>query len=83
MVAVARYYFHLHECGTIIPDEDGVEIEDPADIREHALREARGVMAAEVVQGTLCLGCCLEIYDENKRLVLTLPFKDAVILAGI
>jgi hypothetical protein len=41
---MARYYFHLHECGTVIPDEEGLQIDYAccnsarAAAPEHALR---------------------------------------------
>lgn len=83
MVAVARYFFHLHECGTLISDEEGQELVDRAAIREQAIKEARHVMAAEVQEGRLCLGCCIHVLDENERPVLTLPFKDALEVTGL
>lgn len=81
---MARYYFNMYECGTqLVPDEDGIEVSGPEAIREQAVREARGVMAAEIMEGNLCLGCRIDVYNENRQLVLTLPFRDAVKLSGI
>jgi hypothetical protein len=34
---MARYHFHLHECGTVIPDEEGLEKPGLESVRQEAL----------------------------------------------
>lgn len=77
-----RYFFHLHECGATIADEEGVELADVAAVRARALREARAMMAAEVSEGRLCLGCAIEVTDAAGARVLSLPFREAVTISG-
>jgi hypothetical protein len=78
-----HYFFHLYECGTIIPDDEGRELSGITDIRAAALREARQVMSAEVQGGKLCLSCRIEVLDENQRPVFVLPFKEALTVTGL
>ena len=80
---MARYHFHLHECGTVIPDEEGLEKPDMDGVREEALLSARELMSNEMMRGKLCLGCHIEVQDEAGEVVLILPFKDAVEVTGI
>lgn len=80
---MARYFFHLHECGTLIADEDGVEREGIEAVRQAAFQAARDVMCGEVKEGRLCLTCRIEVVDANDRPVLTLPFRDALAITGL
>lgn len=73
-----RYHFHLHECGQIISDDEGIDLPDVAAAHEEAVTSARELIAAEVQQGRLCLRCRIEVVDEQQRPVLVLPFTDAV-----
>jgi hypothetical protein len=72
---MARYHFHLHECGTVIPDEEGLERPDLESVRQEALVSARELVANELRQGKVCLSCHIEVQDEAGQGVLTLPFK--------
>ena len=80
---MARYFFHLHECGTITRDAEGQELPDDAAVREEALRLARNIMAGEIEGGRLCLLCKIEVHDEAGQLVMYMPFKDAVVVTGL
>ena len=80
---MARYFFDLHECGTVATDEEGVERDGMAAVRTAALQAAREVMCAEVAEGQLCLSCNIEVRDETGATVLTLPFKEAVVVSGM
>ena len=77
-----RYFFHLHECGKLIPDDEGRELPGAAAARDAALREARTIMAAEVLEGRLCLSCHIDVLDEDGRPVLALPFEEALEIRG-
>jgi hypothetical protein len=80
---MARYHFHLHECGTFIPDEEGVEKRDMESVRHEALRAARELMCAEMMRGKLCLGCQIEVQDAAGEVVYILPFKEGVAITGV
>ena len=77
-----RYHFHLHECGDITPDEEGVEIANLDDAHTWAIQAARDVMCGEVETGHLCLGCAIVIADAQGQEVGRVPFKQAVKVVG-
>ena len=76
------YYFHIRGNGTDFPDDDGMELPDAEAAREQALIGARGILAAEVLEGRLPLDDRIEVEDEHGRLVLSLSFREAVGLPG-
>ena len=78
---MARYFFNLYECGTLIPDEEGREC-DFASLREKAIRDARDIMSAEVKKGQLCISCRIEVVDAAGNLVLEVPFREALEITG-
>lgn len=78
-----RFYFHLHECGTVTEDEEGRLLADLAAARVVALAEARQVMSAEVSEGRLCLGCCIVIADDQWVEVSRVPFRDSLLVTGL
>jgi hypothetical protein len=80
---MARYFFHLHACGTVIVDEEGTELTDLEAVRVVATSAARDVMSAEVLQGKLCLGCCIVVEDGGYNEVLRVPFRDVVNITGL
>ena len=78
-----RYFFHLHECGTVTQDLEGQEFESIEAARVAALQTARGIMAGEIEAGRLCLLCHIHIHDAEGTLLLKVPFKEAVIVTGL
>lgn len=80
---MARYFFHLHECGKVIPDEEGRELPSSHNLREAAVAEARFVMSAEVQAGRLCLSCRIEVTDEDEKLLVAVPFREALEVTGL
>ncbi|MBB5687462.1 DUF6894 family protein [Sphingobium boeckii] len=78
-----RYFFHLHECGTITPDVEGQELLDDSAAQVEALRLARNIMAGEIEGGRLCLLCRIEVHDAQGTMVMAMPFKDAVVVTGL
>lgn len=80
---MARFYFQLHECGTLVADEEGRELPDLAAARMAAIADARQVMSSEVLDGRLCLSCCMVIEDAGHHEVSRVPFRDALALTGL
>ena len=78
-----RFYFHLHECGTVTEDEEGRPLADLAAARAIARAEARQVMSAEVGEGRLCLSCVVIIADEAGVEVGRMPFREALAVTGL
>ena len=75
-------FFHLHECGTLLEDEEGIELPDLAAARRAAVQSARDIMSGEIAAGRLCLGCRIEVRDTQGVTVLELPFREAVEISG-
>jgi hypothetical protein len=71
-----RYFFHVYD-DVVALDEEGVELSDLAAAHRQALEGARELACAELAQGTLHLKHRIEVEDENRRPVLTLPFRSA------
>lgn len=80
---MARFYFDLHECGTVLADEDGVEAQHLETARSLAVAAARDLMASEVNGGALCLSCYIDVRDEANRIVDRVMFRDALTITGL
>jgi hypothetical protein len=80
---MARYFLHLHECGTVITDTEGIELADLCAARIEAIKAARGVMCAQVEEGALCLSCRIIIEDKSGGEVGRVLFRDVVTVSGI
>jgi hypothetical protein len=78
-----KLFFHLHECGSVILDEEGVDVESIADARLRALREARSIMSSEVAAGKLCLSCHISVEDANGTPLIAVPFREALEITGL
>jgi hypothetical protein len=75
---LARFFFHLHDCGKFTPDEEGRELADMDAAVAVALHEARGLLAAEIAAGKLCLGCRIEVVEEHSNRAMIVPFSSTV-----
>jgi hypothetical protein len=69
----SRFYFHLREDGSYRIDADGMELSNLAEVRREALRAARLLVAAERMAGKSSVGSAIEVEDEARQLVFTLP----------
>jgi hypothetical protein len=78
-----RLFFHLHEGGAVVIDEEGAEVPSLEDARLRALGEARSIMSAEVAAGRLCLSCHICVEDAQGATLLTVPFSEALEISGL
>jgi len=74
--AMPRYYFHVYDDDTALDDE-GLDLPDLEAARREALAGARSLAAEQVIMGKLTLHHRIEVEDEARRPVLTLPFGSA------
>ena len=72
------FYFHLREDGTIVVDEEGIELPDLSAAREEAIAGARSILSDEAKKGRLPLSFRVEVTDEAGDTVMSLIFADAV-----
>jgi len=77
-----RYHFHIRNGLGFIADEEGLELSSEKDARVQAIRGARSLMSAEVMEGMLDLAGQIEVTDERNDEVLTVRFRDAVRVQG-
>ena len=81
---MAQYFFHHHECGDLAKDGEGRECPDLHAAELHALKRAREIIAHEVMaHGELCLGCSVDVHDDQDRFLLRVPFRRAVLVTGL
>ena len=80
---MARYFMNLHDCGTLIADEEGLELTGLDEARRAAVRAARDVMCADVAEGTLCLASYIDVLDESGASVVRVPFGEAIEVTGV
>jgi hypothetical protein len=83
IIILARFFLHLHNCGTLIPDDEGRDFPNLEAAVERAKYEARELLAAEVTQGKLCLGCQIEVVEESTGRSIVVPFSATVHLESV
>lgn len=78
-----RYYFHHQECGDLTADTIGAECADLHAAELRAFERAREIIAQEVLGGELCLGCSVDVHDDQDRFLIRVPFRRAVVITGL
>jgi hypothetical protein len=77
-----RYHFNIRNGLGFIADEEGLELSSDKDARVQAIRGARSLLSAEVMEGMLDLAGQIEVTDEQNDEVLTIRFRDVVHVQG-
>ena len=80
---MTQFYFHVHECGTITEDQNGLKLIDLASAFQVAIRKAWSTMALEVASGKLCLGCHIEIENADTGERTRVPFRETLQIKGL
>ncbi|MEG3086355.1 DUF6894 family protein [Sphingomonas sp. PB4P5] len=80
---MARYFFILHECGTVTPDPDGRDFASLEAAHAAAVQDARAIMCEELGSGSLCLSCHIDITTDQGEFVERVMFKDTVAVTGV
>jgi hypothetical protein len=75
---VPRFYFHVRNGLGFAEDEEGQMLPSVQAAREEAVSGARSMLSSEVCTGTLDLRGRIEVTDEQRHIVLTVPFSDAI-----
>jgi hypothetical protein len=74
---VPRYFFHVYD-DVVALDDEGLKLENVTIARDSAVRAARGLAAAQIMeQGKVNIRHRIDVEDEERRPVLTLPFSAA------
>ena len=77
-----RYHFNIRNGSGFTIDEEGLDLFSETDARAQAVRGARSLMSAEVLEGMLDLDGQIEVTDALNGAVLTVRFRDAVRVQG-
>ena len=77
-VAVPRYFLHVREAGDLVEDPDGTDFPDEAAVRKEAIEAAREIMAEHIRKGLDVSSWSFEVVDEDGRLIMSVPFSEAV-----
>lgn len=72
------YFFHIHDAGEIIRDEEGSVLPDVQSARTEAIQSARDILAEHVRAGDVVDGRRFEVADETGKVLFVVPFADLV-----
>jgi hypothetical protein len=75
-------YLSVVNGATRVADSVGVAFQDIGQARDAAIFRARALMAADVMMGQITLGRQIEVCDDAGRVLLLVPFKQAVAVSG-
>jgi hypothetical protein len=73
-----RYFFHVVAGNKVIPDLEGTDLPDIDTARDEALKDARALMSAAILEGWDISGRSIDIIAESGTVVLNLAFREAV-----
>jgi hypothetical protein len=74
---VPRFFFHLYD-DLVSLDDEGAELADAGAARSKAVRDAREIACAEVLEGHLNRKHRIEVVDESDSIIAIVEFGDAV-----
>jgi len=72
------YYYHLRSRGLLFEDPEGTELPDEKAARQEALLAARELLRISDTSVRDWLGRSFEIVDQDGRLVVAVPFAEAI-----
>jgi hypothetical protein len=73
-----RFYLHIRSQGELIPDPEGSELAGIDAAVQEAVRGARSLLSADVLEGMLRLDCSIQIHDSDDRHLGTIRFDEVV-----
>jgi hypothetical protein len=73
-----RFHMHIRHVDELLEDEEGEEFPSLVEARAEAVMAARELMAAAVASGKKPRHSSFEIADESGRIVLVMPFEEAI-----
>lgn len=75
-----RFHLHIVNGDGYTPDEEGQELPSLAVARHEAIKGARSLMSAEVLEGALDLRSRIEISEAGGRILEVVRFSDAIVI---
>lgn len=71
------FYFNTVSDGALIEDLEGTELDNVELARQEAIYDARALMSAAILTGRDISGRSVQILDEQRAVVITVPFSEA------
>lgn len=71
-----KFYFHISTRTQILLDEEGADLAGLEEAVGEAIKDARSLMSAAILEGRDISHRHIKIADEKGQVVLTLPFKE-------
>jgi hypothetical protein len=78
---VWRFYFDLRGGSSFIADEEGAELADEHAAVAAAVRQARSLLSADILTGTLNLNQEIVVSDAGRRELARVAFEDVIFIA--
>ena len=75
---MSRFYFHIYQQGTLIPDEEGSECPNLDAAKCEAKASAADLARQAVARGEPADGLCVEIHDEDDRVLAGLTIREVL-----
>ena len=75
---MGRFHFNIRNGTGDTPDEEGRELAGLPEAEAMAVDGARALLSEEVRAGDLDLRGCIEVTDDEGRIVFTVAFKDVL-----
>lgn len=75
---MSHYHFNIRNGDGFTRDDEGLDLLSDMDAQVQAIRGARSLMSAEVMDGLLDLDGQIEVTDGHNGKILTVRFRDAV-----
>lgn len=72
------YFFHLRNGSDVLLDPEGRSLPSIEAVAAAAMREARALISAEVINGHISLISHINVEDQAGQVVHSLSFEDAV-----
>jgi hypothetical protein len=80
---MARYFLHIHNSHGAAEDDEGLDANSLSEAREQAVSGIRSLIASEAANGEINFRGRIDISDEAGKLLLSVPFTDAVSVKGL
>ena len=75
---MSRYFFHIYQHGTLIPDEEGSECLNLDAAKHEAMDSARDLARQALARGEPADGLCVEIHDDQNRVLAGLTIREVL-----
>jgi hypothetical protein len=80
---MTRYFLHIHDSHGDAEDDEGLEARSLSEAREHAVAGIRSLISAEATNGEINFKGHIDISDQAGKVLLSVPFADAIAVKGL